>query len=103
MISVLRNGEFQYTEELQFGDIVVPPRPHSKAKYINNHWLVDADVIINTANSEEAIIFLNSTDWKVIRHRDQLALGVETSLTTEEFQELLRQRQNAREQIMEGK
>jgi hypothetical protein len=103
MISVLRNGKFQYTEELQFGDIIVPPRPHSKAKYINNRWLVDADTIINTANSEEAIIFLNSTDWKVIRHRDQLALGVETSLTTEEFQELLRQRQNAREQIMEGK
>jgi hypothetical protein len=103
MISVLRNGEFQYTEELQFGDIVVPPRPHSGAKYINNRWLVDADAVINTANSEESISFLNSTDWKVIRHRDQLALGVETSLTTEEFQELLRERQNAREQIMEEK
>jgi len=36
---------------------------------------------------------LRKTDWKVTRHRDQLALGTETSLTQEKYQKLLKQRQ----------
>lgn len=44
--------------------------------------------------------FLNETDWKVTRHRDQLDLGIETSLTSEEFQELLELRQNSRNNIV---
>lgn len=47
----------------------------------------------------EALSFLNSTDWKVTRHRDQLDAGLETSLTDVEFSALLADRQAARERI----
>lgn len=50
-------------------------------------------------SNDEARKFLTDTDWQVIRHRDQLALGVETSITTEEFQQLLEERQQARERV----
>lgn len=50
--------------------------------------------------SQEALNFLNTTDWKVIRHRDQQALGLSTSITEEQFQELLEQRQKARDSIL---
>lgn len=36
--------------------------------------------------------FLNNTDWKVLRHMREKALGLETSLTEEQYLELERQR-----------
>ena len=42
---------------------------------------------------------LASTDWKVIRHRDQLDAKLPTSLTEEEFIQLLKDRQAARDSI----
>ena len=57
--------------------------------------------IIAMRASEEARDFLTNTDWKVIRHRDQLDLGVPTSLTAEEYTFLLQQRQSAREVIID--
>lgn len=47
----------------------------------------------------EALKFLADTDWQILRHRDQQELGLTTSLTAEGFQDLLRQRQMAREAI----
>jgi len=38
---------------------------------------------------------LNSTDWKVLRHIRQKALGITTSLTEEQYLELERQREAA--------
>jgi hypothetical protein len=43
--------------------------------------------------------FLASTDWKVIRHRDQLDAEISTSLSSEEFSQLLLDRQIARDKI----
>lgn len=48
----------------------------------------------------EAQAFLDATDFKIIRHLDQQNLGISTKLTAEEFQELLHQRQMAREAII---
>jgi len=48
----------------------------------------------------EAQKFLDESDWKVLRHRDQLELGLATSLSEEEFRELLRKIQAARERIV---
>lgn len=45
--------------------------------------------------------FLNSTDWKVLRHVRQKALGVPTTLTEEEYLELEQQRQTAADSITE--
>ena len=47
----------------------------------------------------EALKFLNDTDWKVRRHIDQIALGIETSLTGQMYTELLQERQAARERV----
>jgi hypothetical protein len=45
--------------------------------------------------------YLTSTDYKVIRQRDQLAAEATTTLTSEEYQQLLSDRQAARARINE--
>lgn len=47
----------------------------------------------------ENLQYLESTDWKILRHQDQLALGITTSLTDEQYTELLTQRQTARDAV----
>lgn len=44
-------------------------------------------------------VLLGTTDWKVLRHLDQLNAGIDTSLTAVEFQALLAERQAARARI----
>lgn len=44
--------------------------------------------------------FLNSTDWKVLRHLRQKALGIATTLTEDEYLDLENQRQNAANNII---
>jgi hypothetical protein len=44
--------------------------------------------------------FLNSTDWKVMRHLRQKTLGIPTTLTNEEYLELEQQRQAAAARIV---
>jgi hypothetical protein len=44
--------------------------------------------------------FLNSTDWKVMRHIRQKALGIATSLADAEYTELEQQRQTAAARIV---
>jgi hypothetical protein len=44
--------------------------------------------------------FLNSTDWKVMRHLRQKALGEPTSLTEEQYLELEQQRSDAASRIV---
>lgn len=51
--------------------------------------------------NEDARLFLNASDWKVIRHRDQLAQDITTSLTSEEYTTLLSERQTQRELVVE--
>ena len=51
------------------------------------------------ANGQERE-FLNRTDWKVMRHIRQKALGIPTSLSEEEYLDLERQRQAAASRIL---
>jgi hypothetical protein len=51
---------------------------------------------LNAAERE----FLNSTDWKVLRHMRQKLLGVPTSLTEQQYLELEQQRQAAAARIV---
>lgn len=57
-------------------------------------------IAIARKESEDARLFLISTDWKVIRHRDQVDNGLPTSLTDAEYQELLDARQEARGKVV---
>jgi hypothetical protein len=50
--------------------------------------------------NEESQKFLNETDWKVLRHRDQLEANIPTSLSPLEYQDLLQARQSARATII---
>lgn len=52
------------------------------------------------AVNAEAEEFLKNSDWKVLRHIGQQALGLATSLTSQDYQELEQQRQMARETII---
>jgi len=45
--------------------------------------------------------FLNSTDWKVLRHIRQKHLGITTSLTEEEYTALEQQREDAAQRIVD--
>lgn len=96
MYSVIRNGQYIESEKLLFGDVVVPKRPHENADFINGEWLINADILFAQADKEEAEAFLNSTDWQVIRHKEQQDLGIETSLSEDEYLELITQRQERR-------
>jgi len=49
----------------------------------------------NTEHQE----FLRSTDWKVLRHTREKALGINTSLTEDEYLALEQERENAAKAI----
>lgn len=51
-------------------------------------------------NNKQSIALLANTDWKVLRHRDQIELGITPSLSDVEYQELLLERQAARNSII---
>ncbi|MGA1870243.1 MAG: hypothetical protein ACMUJM_17025 [bacterium] len=44
---------------------------------------------------------LRGTDWKITRHREQLEMEIATSLTDEEYQALLTERQKARSEVVD--
>lgn len=58
-----------------------------------------SDKEIETKNAEYKD-FLNSTDWKVLRHIRQKALGVATSMSEEEYLALEQQRSDAAARIV---
>lgn len=60
--------------------------------------LTEINKINSTTNT--ALNLLNDTDWKVVRHRDQVAMGIETSLSDEEYVQLLQERQIARDSVI---
>lgn len=50
--------------------------------------------------NEQAREYLKLTDWKVIRHRDQISQGIPTNLSEEEYISLLQSRQEARNKVI---
>lgn len=70
--------------------------------FINGQYVKKTKAIENLLNTnDEAKRYLNDTDWLVIRHRDQIDLGQTTSLTNEQYLDLLAKRQAAREKVTE--
>ena len=73
-----------------FDVAMLAPRPmSSQEKDSANAWNMN----------KESFEFLKTTDWKVLRHIRQKALGLETSLTEEQYLELEQQRQAAADSI----
>lgn len=96
MFFVIRDGEYLETEKLLFGDMRVPQRPHEHSILIDNEWVLDADTYLAEMDKSEAAEFLKNSDWKIMRHKEQQELGVETSLTEEEYLDLIIERQERR-------
>ena len=87
-------------------DIQVPDDTDPTKFQIIDGKLVSRDVQIQTFTKieqpkalDENVVFLNSTDFKVLKYRDQIDLGIETSITADEYKQLLTQRQSARDAI----
>lgn len=59
-----------------------------------------AQEALDLSNAQNREI-LNSTDWKVLRHIRELALGLDTSLSEEEYLALEQQRAEAAAQIVQ--
>jgi len=53
------------------------------------------------ADSNSNRSFLNNTDWKVLRHLRETALGIATSLTEQEYLDLEQQRETAARNIQD--
>lgn len=96
MFFVIRNDEYLESEKLLFGDIQVPQRPHEQSIFINNEWVINVDEYFSKLDKTEAEKFLKDTDWKILRHKEQQELGVETSLSEEEYLDLIIERQERR-------
>ena len=62
---------------------------------IETYKVEDTQISLN----KKAETFLNKTDWLVQRHREQVDLGIETSLSHQEYGELLNERQSVRDSI----
>lgn len=80
------------------------PAEFDKWDYQANNWFEDLKLVLNAEQAKvnlESKKVLNDTDWKILRHRDQLDLGVKTSLSEEEYFFLLQQRQESREKVVE--
>jgi len=60
-----------------------------------------SDEVAQKQTNEEAKAFLNSSDYKVLRHIRQKALEIQTTMTEEEYLELEEQRQAAAQSIAE--
>jgi hypothetical protein len=56
-------------------------------------------VILGTSDQRKAqrVDILNTTDWYSIRHSDQLGAGIPTTLTAQQFTDLLTYRQALRD------
>lgn len=72
--------------------------------FFEAEYTYDIQDISSQKQQEEAnqdlLRFLKDTDWKVLRHRDQVDSGSTTSLTDQEYQSLLLDRQAARDSIV---
>ena len=85
---------------------------YDKLKEQTHYWDVDtSQIVANSAeyNAQQTQIenngnereFLNTTDWKVLRHIRQKHLGIATSLTEEQYTELENQREAAAQRVVD--
>jgi hypothetical protein len=85
----------QINEKTHFLDLdnVVKPRPQEDLDEESAAKQLELD------NAEKRA-FLSSTDWKVMRHIRQLALGIPTTLTEDEYVALEQERQETANSII---
>lgn len=79
------------------GSIVTCPKRPTAFHYLQDgQWQIDPDTAASIAKKERFPL-LNALDWMTTRHRDQQAAGTPTSLTEEQYIELLAYKQALRD------
>ncbi|MFW5804650.1 MAG: hypothetical protein ACOCWG_05420 [bacterium] len=73
---------------------------------VNNQQIIEKPIDVEKIKLQKIRLFnnhakkeLSNLDWKVLRHKEQQDLGISTSLTTQEYQELLQQKQTIRDKV----
>lgn len=94
-----------YVGDKQKGDIPVPVELENEAflKVEQGVVVVDVDaqnLAVQDQINKDAREFLQNSDWMVLRHQDQLDLGIQTSLSVSEFEQLLLDRQDKRDLVI---
>lgn len=78
-------------------EVVQPEQDFVEVKYrFPDEFSVEYTTIADPSIASAALAFLKETDWKVLRHVGQKALGVATSMTEEEYLALEQERQTKR-------
>jgi hypothetical protein len=92
IVEITDEQDKQIKDQTHFFDIVsrtVMPMPQST---LDRQQQDKANIILRE--------FLNSTDWQVMRHIRQKALGIQTTLSDSEYLDLENRRQNAANSII---
>lgn len=99
MMNVKHIKDNQYKIEHENGSVYLDANSEKEAVEIyNSNYtpLHDKKRQLLAKAKNEVANKLQATDYKVIRHRDQLELGVETTLTDLEYDQLLKERNGMR-------
>jgi hypothetical protein len=88
-------------QDLVNSTLIEPPKLtkyYEELRWNNGNWTINnnpnkaMDIVRSERNN-----LISSTDWLVLRHRDEIDKGVHTTLSTEQYQELLIYRQALRD------
>ena len=96
MYSVIRDGIYLETDTLVFGDLKVPKKPHEYAIFLNGEWVLDTDTYFQSLDKSEAEDFLKNTAEQVSLYKEEKDLGITTTLSEEEYLDLIAKRQERR-------
>ena len=89
------------TNSIDENSISLPEGYVNEKILYDNAYSVDANGMVSLSDKYLSKRNLDNTDWKMVRHRDQKDLNIETTLTDEKYQELLTKRQSWREKASE--
>ena len=94
----------KYSGKIPFDRIIyIDGKIRDKDNYIdiNGKYILKTKTLETQLNNNQASRqYLKNSDWLVIRHRDQLALGIKTTLSDEEYLNILKKRQLERERVV---
>lgn len=94
----------KYSGKIPFDRIIyIDGKIRDKDNYIdiNGKYILKTKTLETQLNNNQTSRqYLKNSDWLVIRHRDQLALGIKTTLSDEEYLNILKKRQLERERVV---
>ena len=74
----------------------MPKKPHEYAIFLNGEWVLDTNTYFQSLDKSEAEDFLKNTAEQVSLYKEEKDLGIMTTLSEEEYLELIAERQERR-------